>query len=242
MPKNERYNRNILISQIGEHGQEKLQESKVLVMGAGGLGSTVIANLAAVGAGNIGIVDCDKLEITNLNRQFIHKNKNIGKIKVESAKEWVKDFNPEVNIETFDIKLDSNNYKRVIKNYDLIIDCFDSYNSKFLLNKIAVENEKTLIHGGVAEFYGQVTTIIPHKTACLECILPNSGTENYNIKGVISPVVSTIASIQALEAVKNILNIGETLENKLLSFNFLSMSFKKLHLEKNLRCKLCSNK
>lgn len=238
----ERYNRNILIKEIGEEGQKKLLSSKVLIAGAGGLGSTVIANLAATGFGNIGIIDNDVLELTNLNRQYIHKFENIGKVKVESAKEWIKSFNPDVNVEIYPIRLDENNYKEIVKKYDLIVDCFDSYKSKFLLNKIAVECEKTLVHGGVTEFYGQVTTIIPGKTACLSCIIPDYDVDSYSIKGVISPAVTTIASIESLEAIKILLNIGETLENKLLTYNGLDMSFKKINLLKNTNCQLCNSK
>lgn len=241
MPNLERYNRNILIKEIDEAGQKKLLSSKVLVLGAGGLGSTVIANLAAIGIGNIGIVDNDKLELSNLNRQYIHKFENIGKIKVDSAKEWLQQFNPDINVETHTLRLDDNNYKNIVKDYDLIIDCFDSYKSKFLLNKIAIESEKTLIHGGVTEFYGQATTIKPGKTACLACIIPDFDVNAYVIKGVISPAVTTIASIESMEAIKVILDLGETLENKLLTYNGLTMDFRKINLKINSNCLLCQN-
>jgi len=234
----ERYNRNILVAQVGEEGQKKLSQSKILVCGAGGLGSTVIANLASVGIGTIGIIDNDVLELSNLNRQYIHKFENIGKVKVESAATWIKEFNPETNVKIYQIRLDEENYKEIVGEYDLIMDCFDSFKSKFLLNKIAVETGKTLIHGGVTEFFGQVTTIVPQKTACLKCILPEE--DGYVIKGVLSPAVSAIASFEAMEAVKIILGIGETLENKLLCYDGLNMSVKKINLAKNPNCKLCS--
>ncbi|MFA6989798.1 MAG: HesA/MoeB/ThiF family protein [Candidatus Gastranaerophilaceae bacterium] len=236
----ERYNRNILINQIKEEGQKALLSSKILVAGAGGLGSTVLANIASVGIGNIGIIDNDVIELSNLNRQYIHKFENIGRDKVESAKEWIKSFNPDINVEIYHLRLDENNHKDIIKDYNLIIDCFDSYKSKFLLNKIAVENNKTLIHGGVTEFFGQVTTIIPGKTACLNCLFPDADLNTYAIKGVISPAVTTIASIQSMEAVKILLNIGNTLENKLLTYNGLNMEFKKFNIEKNANCPLCN--
>lgn len=238
----ERYNRNILINDIGEEGQKKLLASKVLVLGAGGLGSTVIANLAAVGVGNIGIVDNDKLELSNLNRQYIHKFENIGKIKVESAKEWIQSFNPDISVKIYPIRLGENNYKEIVDEYDLIVDCFDSFKSKFLLNAIAIKSGKTLIHGGVTEFYGQVTTILPGKTACLACIIPDFDTSAYVVKGVLSPAVTTIASIEAMEVVKNLLNIGETLQNTLLTYNGLHMEFKKIRLNKNPQCPLCNKK
>lgn len=234
----ERYSRNILVPQIGEEGQKKLSQAKVLVCGAGGLGSTVLANLSSVGIGTIGIIDNDVLELSNLNRQYIHKFDNLGKIKVESAKQWIGEFNPEIKTNIYPIRLDENNYNDIVKDYDFIIDCFDSFKSKFLLNKIAVKTGKTLIHGGVTEFFGQVTVIVPEKTACLNCILPEE--DGYIIKGVLSPAVTTIASIQAMEVVKLILNIGESLENKLLSYDGLKMRFKTINLAKNPNCTLCS--
>lgn len=236
----ERYNRNILIPQISTDGQKKLSQAKVLVCGAGGLGSTVLVNLASVGIGTIGIVDNDILELSNLNRQYIHKFENIGKVKVESAKQWINEFNPEITVNIYQTRLDENNYENIIKDYDFIIDCFDSFKSKFLLNKIAVLTGKTLIHGGVTEFFGQVTVIVPGKTACLNCILPQ-GSE-YAVKGVLSPAVTTIASIEVMETVKLILNIGERLENKLLSYDGLKMQFKTINLAKNPDCILCQSK
>lgn len=235
----ERYDRNILIPQVGKEGQIKLSSAKVLVAGAGGLGSTVIANLASVGIGNIGIIDNDVIELSNLNRQYIHKFLNIGKNKTESAKDWINSFNPDINVEIFTLRLDEDNYKDIISGYELIIDCFDSYKSKFLLNKIAVENNKTLIHGGVTEFYGQVTTILPEKTACLNCLIPDFDSSETVIKGVISPAVSTIASVQSMEAVKVLLNLEDSLANQLLTFDGLKMEFRKINIKKNPNCPLC---
>lgn len=234
----ERYNRNMLIEQISEAGQKKLNQAKILVCGAGGLGSTVLANLASVGIGTIGVVDNDVLELSNLNRQYIHKIDALGKVKVESAKKWINEFNPEINVKTYQTRLDETNYHEIVKDYDFIMDCFDSFKSKFLLNKIAVSTGKTLIHGGVTEFFGQVSVIVPDKTACLNCILPEE--DAYMVKGVLSPAVTTIASIEAMEAVKYILGIGESLENRLLSYNGLNMTFKTINIAKNPNCKLCS--
>lgn len=234
----QRYNRNILIEQIGQDGQKKLAQAKVLVCGAGGLGSTVLANLASLGIGTIGIVDNDVLELSNLNRQYIHKFADIGKVKVESAAGWINEFNPEINIKAYQTRLDDENYQDIVKDYDLIMDCFDSFKSKFLLNRIAVKTGKTLIHGGVTEFFGQVTVIIPGKTACLNCILPED--DKYIVKGVLSPAVTTIASIEAMEGAKYILNLGNRLENKLLSYDGLNMQFKTINIAKNPHCKLCA--
>ncbi len=235
----DRYNRNILIDEISEEGQKKLLSSKVLIAGAGGLGSTIIANLAAVGVGHIGIVDSDIVEISNLNRQYIHKFTNIGKSKVDSAKEWIGEFNPDIEVISYNLRLEESNCKNIIKDYDLIIDAFDSYESKFLLNKIAVDSAKVLIHGGVTEFSGQVMTVIPNSTACLACLFPDYDNSAYVTKGVLSPAVSAIASLEAFEAVKILLGIGNVLENKLLSFNGFDMKFKEINLIKNPKCPVC---
>lgn len=236
----ERYTRNIQVSEIGQEGQEKLLSSRILVCGCGGLGSTVVANLASLGVGNIGLVDDDEIEVTNLNRQYIHKFKDLGKSKVISAKEWIENFNPDVFVKTYDLRLDEKNCDEIVKDYDLIIDCFDSYSSKFLLNDIAIKSSKTLIHGGITEFYGQVTTIVPYETPCLRCLVPEADMQSFIPKGVISPAVSLIASIEAMEAVKMILNIGTPLTNTLLTVNALTSEFKKLKITKNSECKICS--
>ena len=228
----QRYSRNILL--IGNQGQTKLLKSKVLICGCGGLGSTVIMNLAGSGVGTIGLIDDDVVEVSNLNRQFIHKN--IGEEKVVSAKKRILEYNPEITVNTYKIRLDENNYQSIVKDYDVIIDCFDSYKSKFLLNDIAVETGKTLIHGGVTEYFGQVTVIKP-STPCLRCIFPDIDLEKEVPKGILSPVVSTVASIQSMEAVKQILSTGEPLEGLLLTYKALTNDFKKLKITKNTSCK-----
>lgn len=228
----QRYSRNILL--IKDAGQTKLLKSKVLICGCGGLGSTVIMNLAGSGVGTIGLIDDDVVEVSNLNRQFIHKN--IGEDKVTSAKKRILEYNPEITVNTYKIRLDENNYQSIVKDYDIIIDCFDSYKSKFLLNDIAVETGKTLIHGGVTEYFGQVTVIKP-STPCLRCIFPDIDLGKEVPKGILSPVVSTVASIQSMEAVKQILNTGEPLEGLLLTYNALTNDFKKLKITKNTACK-----
>lgn len=232
----ERYNRNILL--IGEEGQEKLSKAKILVCGCGGLGSTVIFNLASLGIGEIGLVDNDVVEDSNLNRQFIHDE--VGLEKVISAKSKINKFNPEIKVNTYKVRLSHYNYIDIVEKYDILIDCFDSYESKFLLNDISVKTEKTLIHGGVSEFFGQVTVIKP-TTACLRCFLTNIDTENEISKGVLSPAVSTIGAIQSMEAAKQVLQIGEPLENILLTYNGLKNEFKHLKITKNKEC-ICQNK
>lgn len=235
----ERYNRNILIDQIGSEGQQKLLNSKILVAGAGGLGSSVISSLASVGIGTLGIIDNDKIELSNLNRQFIHRFDKIGENKVNSAKEWVKNYNSDIKTNIYQIRLDENNCNEILSEYDLIMDCFDSFESKFILNKVCVKNGKPLIHAGVSEFYGQVMAIIPGQTACLNCLFPEYNNESSAIKGVLSPAVNIIGSIQSMEAVKILLNIGMPLKNQLLSYHGLEQTFKKINVEKNINCPVC---
>ncbi len=237
-----RYDRNVLLKNVGESGQKKLNASRVLVCGAGGLGSTVMANLASLGVGHIGIVDNDKVELSNLNRQFMHKMTTLGTDKVESAKEWVKLYNPDIEVIPYKIKLDKNNAAELFVNYDVIIDCFDNYYSKFVLSDTIMKTDKTLIHGGVEEFLGQVCTI-DKNSACLACFIPelyNCSCDIVQRYGIISPVVSTVASIQAMEAFKVILNLDGVLRNTLLIYDGLRQDFRKIHLEKNKKCPSCA--
>jgi adenylyltransferase/sulfurtransferase len=240
MMDSERYIRNTIIQEIGEAGQAKIGVARVLVCGAGGLGSTVIANLSALGVGTIGVADNDVLELSNLNRQYIHKFAGLGELKVQSAARFINEFNPGVNVRVYPIRLNHDNYAEIVADYDFIIDCFDSFKSKFLLNDIAVATGKTLIHGGVTEFGGQVMTIVPGKSACLRCILPDADENLQVLKGVVSPAVTTIASIESMEALKLILGLGAPLSDKLLCYNGLDMTFKILNTEKNPKCTLCA--
>lgn len=237
---NEIFSRNVLIEKIGKQGQKKLNETKVLVAGLGGLGSGVVANLASVGIGTLGLLDCDKIEKSNLNRQFLHKYYDIGIEKTKSAQNWIKNYHPEIQTYTYNLKLDENNYEDIIQNYDIILDCFDSYVSKFLLNKIAIKHNKILIHAGVSEFQGQVSTIIPKQTPCLNCLFESvSNLNEYEIKGIVSPVINIIASIQASEVMKLVLNFDNILKGKILIFNLLNYKFNILDFEKNKNCKVC---
>lgn len=236
-----RYNRNIIIDKVGAEGQLKLLNAKILVCGAGGLGSAVLTSLASVGIGNIGIIDNDTIELSNLNRQFIHKFDKLDELKVNSAKCWINEYNKDIKVDIYPIRLDYSNCDEIINNYDLVIDCFDSFESKFTLNKVCINNGKTLIHGGVSEFFGQVMTIIPNKTPCLCCIFPNYENEIQKavLKGVVSPAVNAIGSIQAMEAVKVILEFKKLLTSSFLSYDGINMVFKKISVEQNTNCNIC---
>lgn len=242
----ERYIRNILIDEIGEKGQEKLREAKVLVVGAGGLGSPVIMYLAAAGIGTIGIVDSDVICESNLNRQIIHSAKDVGKSKVISAKEAVERLNDSINVVTYPVLLNEENAADIIKEYDFVVDCVDNFEGKFLINDVCVAGHKAFCHAGVIRFNGQVMTYVPGKGPCYRCIfeeVPEKGTvpESFEI-GIIGAIAGVIGSVQALEAIKYILGIGELLTGKMFIMDGLTMKSRIAgfpHASKN--CKACVN-
>ena len=239
-----RYIKNMIIPEIGKIGQEKLHSTKVLVAGLGGVGSNIITQLASLGIGTLGLIDNDNVEISNLNRQFIHKYSSIGLSKVDSATSWIQDYNPDIQVKGYKIKLDEFNYKDIISEYDLIVDCFDNSKSMFLLNKISLETKKPLVTGGCYSYGGFVFTIIPGDGACLGCIRPDNDIDTYltedEKEGIISPTVAVISSIMAKETFKLIMGLGTSLNGHGLFYDGLSMQFKKIKCERKTTCKYCS--
>jgi len=240
MIKLDRYKNNLQIGGLDESQQRKLLSSKVLVMGAGGLGSGVIMNLAALGVGTIKVVDSEVVELENFNRQLIHKEKNISRAKVISAKEWIQEFNSDIKVEIEKIKINDLNYFGIIEGYDVIVDCFDSYESKYMLNEIALRHNKILVHGSIQGYCGQVTTIVPNKTGCLSCVLQKPKVFEEEKMCSLSPVVSVISALQAQEVLKIITGSGELLLNKFLTFDGCKSEMKILPFSKNLACEVCS--
>ena len=240
MKKFSRYQRNLAIGGITLEQQEKLISSKVLVMGAGGLGSGVVMNLAALGIGQIKIIDNAIIEEENFNCQLIHKYKNIGRAKVMSAKEWIQDFNSDIKVDIEKIKINELNYFPLIENYDIIVDCFDNYESKYMLNEIALRHNMVLVHGSTQGYCGQVTTIIPKKTGCLSCIMQKPEKFEEENLSTLSPVVSIVSGIQAHEVLKVITGSGELLLNKLLVYDGYKGEFKTLNYSKNIACEACN--
>ena len=240
MIKLDRYEKNMVLGGLDEVQQRKLLNAKVLVMGAGGLGSGVVMNLSALGVGTIKIVDSDIIEIENFNRQLIHKYKNLGRAKVMSAKEWVQDFNSDIKVEIEKIRLSDFNYFNIIEDYDIIVDCFDSYESKYMLNEIALRHNRILIHGSIQGYCGQVTTIVPNKTGCLSCVLQKPKVFDKEENCSLSPVVSVISALQAQEVLKVITGAGEPLLNKFLVFDGYKSETKILPYSKNIACEVCN--
>ncbi len=233
----EKYNRQMLL--FGEKGQEKLKNSKVLVAGAGGLGSPVSTYLAIAGIGKIILADFDSVDVSNLNRQFLHHEKDIGRLKVESAKEKLLSMNSDIEVETISEMLTESNLDSLIPECDVIIDALDNLETRHMLNRLAVKRRVPLIHGAVTGYDGQVTTIVPGKTPCFYCIFPRiSKKEVFPILGTTSGI---IGSIQVNEAIKFLTGQGRLLEGRLLFWNGLSGNFSEISLSKLNNCPICGS-
>ncbi len=242
----ERYARHISLEEVGEIGQQKLLNSKVLVIGAGGLGSPALMYLVASGVGTIGIADDDCVDLSNLQRQIIHLNSDIENKKVKSAESKLKAMNPDVKINTYSMRINKYNIMDLIKDYDFILDCTDNFETKFLINDACVIAKKPFSHAGILRFEGQLMTYVPNQGACYRCIFkspPPLGTvPTVRQVGVIGAVCGVTGTLQALEAIKYILGKGELLTGHMLCFNALTMQFRKIKLpEDNHNCSVCGD-
>lgn len=240
----QRYARHISLSQIGIEGQKKLKDAKVLIIGAGGLGSPAALYLAAAGIGTIGIVDDDKVEISNLQRQIIHDNRSVGKNKALCAQSKMKELNDSIDVISYPHRMTPDNIIEMISRYDFIIDGTDNFETKFLINDACVIAKKPFCYGGILRFEGQLMTYVPGQGPCYRCIfeeIPKQGDiPNCSQAGVIGAVAGVIGSLQALEAVKYILNIGELLTGRMLIFDGLSMESRKISFLHSMpECRVC---
>lgn len=238
----ERYSRQIILKDVGGVGQEKLLKAKTLIIGAGGLGSPAALYLAAAGIGTIGIVDSDKVDLSNLQRQILHFTKDVGNNKVDSAKESLNAINPDVKVNTYHEKVDSTNIREIMDGYDFIIDGTDNFPAKFLINDACVMLKKPFSHAGVLRFDGQTMTYVPGKT-CYRCIFieppPAGAVPSCKEAGILGAVVGILGTIQAAETLKFFLEKGELLTDHLLVVNALNMNIKKMNLKKNPKCPVC---
>jgi adenylyltransferase/sulfurtransferase len=233
----ERYDRQIMIQEFGQEGQEKLKRAKVFIAGAGGLGSAVATYLTAAGVGVIRVVDHDRVELSNLNRQVLHWDEDIGRGKAVSATEKLRKLNPEVEIETIQEMITEANISRLVAGFDLIVDAMDNLPTRYLLNKVALERNIPFFHGAVYGFEGRAMTIIPGKTACLRCVYRGAiREEKFPVIGV-TPAV--IGCIQATEVIKYIIGIGQLLTNRLLIYDGLNMKFTEFKLKRDPNCEHC---
>lgn len=233
-----RYQRQIMMEGFGETGQAKLKEAKVLIAGAGGLGSPVAIYLAVAGVGEIRIVDHDVVELSNLNRQILHWDKDIGAAKAESAKEKLQQINADIKVEAIGQTITQGNILDLVGDCDLIVDGMDNFPTRYLLNKAALKKNIPFFHGSIYGLDGMVTTILPPETPCLRCIFPQPPpVETFPVVGV-TPAI--IGCIQATEVIKYIVSMGELLKNRLLLFDGLRLSFRELPVKKNPKCPDCS--
>ncbi len=242
----ERYSRHIILKEIGVKGQKKIMNGSVLIIGAGGLGAPAAMYLAAAGVGRIGIADADVVDLSNLQRQVIHTTGDLGKPKVESAKETMLAINPEVEVETYHEFLTSKNILDIIKKYDFVLDGTDNFPAKFLINDACVMADKPFSHAGILRFKGQLMTVIPHETPCYRCVFhtmpPKDAIPSCKEAGVVGAMAGVIGSLQALEAIKFLTGAGDLLTGKLLTFDALKMKFHTITLPPRVEgCSVCSD-
>lgn len=239
----ERYSRHILLKDVGIEGQEKLLDGKVLIIGAGGLGAPASLYLAAAGVGTIGIVDGDKVDLSNLQRQIAHFTKDVNVWKADSAAEKMRAINPDVKVIPYNEFLYSNNIRDIIRNYDFVIDGTDNFATKFLINDACFFENKTFSHGGILRFDGQTMTIKPNESACYRCVFggppPADLVPTCSQAGVLGAIAGMLGTIQAAEALKFLTGAGNLLHDKLLTFNALDMNFRRVTVKKNSKCSLC---
>ena len=235
----ERYDRQIMIGEIGQEGQEKLKRSRVFIAGAGGLGSPIASYLTAAGIGMIRMIDHDQVALSNLNRQILHWEEDIGRKKVDSAKKKLKNLNSAVEIETIGETITEDNVSQLVDGCDVIVDAMDNLPTRYILNRCAIEKNIPFFHGAVNGFEGRVMTIIPGETACLRCMYRGPvPQEKFPVIGV-APAV--IGCIQATEVIKYLVGIGKLLINRLLLYNGLEVTFSEFTVNKNPHCDHCGS-
>ena len=238
-----RYQRHLLLPEVGETGQMKLLDSKVLLLGAGGLGSPAALYLAAAGVGTIGIIDMDVVDASNLQRQILHNTDRIGDRKVDSAKKTLTLINPDVNVVTYDVRLGADNILDIIGGYDVIVDGTDNFPTRYLVNDASLLKRIPVIHGSIFRFEGQATVFNPYEGPCYRCLLPEPPpaelAPSCSEAGVLGVLPGIVGSIQAVEAIKVLLGIGDTLQGRLLAYDALEQSFRTFKVRRDPACPAC---
>ena len=241
-----RYSRHFMLPEVGEEGQAKLLDAKVLMVGAGGLGSPSAFYLAAAGVGTMGIIDNDVVDLSNLQRQILHSNDRIGQPKTESAKQTIQALNPDVRVITYQEKLTAENIMEIIKDYDIVVDGCDNFPTRYLINDACVMAKKPNVHGSIFQFEGQASVFYPGKGPCYRCLYPQPPpadmAPNCQEAGVLGVLPGLIGVIQALETIKLIIGKGEALVGRLLCFNTLTMEITTLNLKADPSCPICGEK
>lgn len=232
----ERYARHIALQGIGVKGQRRLLDGRVLIIGAGGLGSPAAMYLAAAGVGTLGIADADEVDISNLQRQIIHTTRDVGRAKVQSAKDTVNALNPDVTVRTYHTWITRENMMDIVQDYDFVIDATDNFQTKFLINDACVTAKKPFSHAGILGFQGQLMTYVPEMGPCYRCVFQSPPPEDAVLTckqvGIIGAMAGVIGSLQAMEAVKYLTNVGELLVGKLLVYDARTMEFRTIGLPK----------
>jgi adenylyltransferase/sulfurtransferase len=238
-----RYSRQIMLPQVDIEGQQKLLAASVLIVGAGGLGSPAAIYLAAAGVGNIAIYDNDVVDLSNLQRQIAHHTPDIGTDKVISTRQTLNRLNPEVKIRAVKQRLEGEQLDSAVRLADVVLDCSDNFSTRFAINNACVKQQTPLVSGAAIRFEGQVTVFTPgtNNSPCYNCLYNSDGEELQNCatNGVIAPITGIVGSIQALEAMKLIMNIGEALTGRLLLLDGLTMEWNTMTLRKNANCPTC---
>lgn len=241
-----RYARHIILEEVGEEGQLRLLQSKVLVVGAGGLGSPLLMYLAAAGVGTLGVVDHDVVDITNLQRQVVHKTEDVGQSKVSSAAEAVFDINPEVNVVTHRTRLTQENVASIVSQYDLVADGSDNFPTRYLVNDACFFARRPLVSAAVLRFEGQISTFVAYKNGhnpCYRCLFPTPPPPDLVPRceqvGIFGSLAGVMGSIQTTEVLKYLLGLGDSLSGKLLIYDALNTTFRKISVKPNSSCALC---
>jgi molybdopterin/thiamine biosynthesis adenylyltransferase len=237
-----RYSRQIMMPEIDAAGQQRLLDSHITIIGMGGLGAPAAMYLAAAGVGQITIVDYDKVDLTNLQRQIIHGTTDIGREKTASAEEYLRELNPEVTIHTINKRLDEPELGRVMAGMNAVLDCTDNFDTRFMINRAAAANGIPLISAAVVRMEGQVTVFDPaHGSACYRCLYDEAGgvPETCSENGILAPVAGLVGSIQATETIKELLGIGKTLSGRLLMIDAKNMEFREIRIRKDPACPVC---
>jgi len=236
----ERYDRQISINRWGLEGQKKLKSSRVMVAGIGGLGSVSSLYLAAAGIGKLLLIDKDTVSLSDLNRQILYSEENIGHSKVEVAKRKIESLNSEVKVEAVRKEITKENVYDLIKNVDVVVDGLDNWNTRFILNECCVRKLIPFVHAGVSEFYGQITTVIPGRGPCLRCVFPKKPRE-LEVISVFGAIPGVLASLQVIEVIKIITGIGKLLVGRMLFLDGEGMTCEEMEIKRNPNCPICGS-
>jgi len=237
-----RYARHIILREVGEEGQRKIKSASVLIVGVGGIGSPAALYLAAAGVGRIGVIDADRVDESNLQRQVLYETPWVGKPKAEAARERLHRLNPKIQIDAYNLRFTAENAESLAAEYDILVDGSDNFATRYAINAAAVHQSKPYVYGAIHEYDGQVSVFYAPEGPCYNCIFPKAPEEAKGVRGVLGVLPGVIGTLQAAETLKLILGIGEPLIGKLLLYNLAATSFDIIKLRKNPKCEVCGKK